>query len=452
MSACSGRVQRAMLISAKMGDLAMRLALVLLASLVASPAFADARTYIGTLGGRAIQVELTEPEDGAVVGRYTYPEDGADVPLLPMSDQGGVWTLLEEAPCEEGTCIANDDGTVTAPPVAATWSLTVGEDRTTLSGERMPFGKSKAKPMSIELTFVGSRRIEGEVSAFALHDRSAAMAFDTSIALEDAPYELQLLDVTLERGEITQTNGMHWTYVTEPRSGLTFPRVVPTTPEAATLGQAMDWHFHRMSLSALDCKAFRYAAYGVSEYFVGMGGHTAGYEDEQVTLDYISPTLASWRQEGSLYCQGAHPYNHLDNHTLVAATGEPLDWRKVFSALVPRPWFSPLEEVVDLKTALADPDSYTWGPDADFIAFIQQRRDTTLYGDDPELEEICASDQVIAEQLRFRVVGEDEIMLTLSGYPHVSSVCNADIFSATLDELAPFLAETAKDYFPALAR
>lgn len=430
----------------------MRLALVLLAGLVAGPAFADARTYVGTLGDRAIQAELTEPEDGAVVGRFTYSDDGADVPLQHITAEGGLWVLTEEAPCGVDTCIAGEEGIVLGGPTAATWRLTVSEDRETLTGTRELFGNEVVdEPLPIALTFVGARKVQAdEISPDALHYHSVALASDPSMPFDYSPYELELLLVRLERGEITETNGMHWTYVTEPRSGLTFPSVVPTTPDAGRLGEAMDWHFYRMSLSALDCKAFVYAAYGVSEYFVGMGGHTAGYEDEQITLDYISPTLASWRQQGSLYCQGAHPYNHLDNYTLETRTGEPLDWRKVFSALVPRPWFSPPEDVVDIETALADPDSFTWGPSPDFIAFIQQRRDTTLFAGEPELDEICASDQAIAEQLRFRVVGEAEIMFTLSGFPHVSSVCNADIFSATLDELAPFLAVTAKDYFPVL--
>ena len=432
----------------------MRLALVLLATFAVTPAFADARTYVGTLGDRAILAELTEPEDGAIVGRFTYVDDGADVPLQHITAEDGLWVVSEEGPCTEGECIAGEEGIVLGGPIAATWRLAVSADRATLTGTREPFGhKVKAAPLPIALTFVAARKVEpDEISPDALHAHSVIMSYDTTIPFDDAPYELELLDVTLEPGEILESNGINWTYVTEPRSGLTFPRLIPMTPEAAMLGAAMDLHFYRMSLSALDCKAFRYAAYGVSEYFLGLGGGTAGYEDEQVTLDYVSPLLASWHQEGSLYCQGAHPYNHLDNYTLVAATGQMLDWRKIFSALVPRPWFSPPEEVVDIQIALAEPDSYTWGPSPDFIAFIQQRRDTTLYGDQPELDEICASDQAIAEQLRFRVVGENEIMFTLSGFPHVSSVCNADIFSATLDELTPFLAETAKDYFPALAR
>jgi hypothetical protein len=436
-----------------MGDLAMRFALVLLASLVATPAFADARTYIGKLGDRDIQVELTEPEDGAVVGRFTYSDDGADVPLLPVSVKGDIWTLHEEAPCAEGTCVADDNGVVADPPIAATWTLTAGGDRQVLTGSRVAEG-GKSKTLAIELDFVAAHAIEGEVSAFALHDRSAALSYDTTIKLDwdTAAYEMELVAVAHPHGEFIESNGVHYSYATDPRTGLSFPRLVLMTPEVHSLWEALETHFYRASLAALGCKAFRYGSYGVSEYFLGMGGHTAGYEDEQITLDYISPILASWRQEGSLYCQGAHPYNHLDNYTLDGRTGEPLDWRKVFSALVPRPWFSPPEDIVDIETALADPDSYTWGPNLDFIAFIQQRRDTTLFAGEPELDEICASDQAIAEQLRFRVVGENEIMFTLSGFPHVSSVCNTDIFSATLDELAPFLAVTAKDYFPALAK
>ena len=359
----------------------------------------------------------------------------------------------EDGPCTPGQCIEGEEGIILGGPIAAKWTLAVGPDRQTLTGSRKVFGNEVTEePLPIALSFVGAREIAPDgISPSALHQHAVALSSDPTMPFDDAVDELELLDVTLAPGEITEINGMHWTYVTDPRSGLTFPRVVPMTPDAGMLGQAMDHHFYRMSLAALDCKAFRYVDYGASEQTLGLGGHTAGFEDEQVTLTYISPTVASWSQSGSLYCQGAHPHNHLDNYTLDTRTGEPLDWRKVFSAIVPRAWSSPPAEVVDIETALADPDSHTWGPSPDFIAFIQQRRDTSLYGGDAGLEEICASDQAIAEQLRMRVVGENEIMFTLSGFPHVSSVCNADIFSATLDELAPFLAETAKDYFPVLA-
>lgn len=428
----------------------MRLALVLLAAFVATPAFADARTYVGTLGDRAILAELTEPEDGAIVGRFTYIDDGADVPLQHITFEKDLWVVTEDGPCTVGECLEGEEGIVLGGPLAATWRLAVSPDRQTLTGTRELFGNDVTDaPLPIALTFVGSRKTDG-IAPDVIHAHSALLASDPSMTFDDAPYELELLDVTLQPGEITETNGVYWTYVSEPRSGLTFPRVVPMTPEAATLGQAMDWHFYRMSLAALDCKAFVYVAYGASEHTVGQGGHTAGYEDEQVTLSYISPTLASWSQSGSLYCQGAHPYNHLDNYTIEASTGERLDWRKVFSAIVPRPWFSPPEEVVDVETALAEPDSYTWGPNLELIGFVRQNSPEELFEGEAELAEMCFSDQAIAEQLSMRVVGDGEIMFSLSGFPHVASVCNTDLFSAPLGDLAPFLAETASDYFPVL--
>ena len=429
----------------------MRLGLVVLISLAAvAPSFANAVTFVAELGGRSIQIELTEPGHGAVAGRYAFGDDGADIPLRPVSIDGNVWTLAEEAPCAEGTCIADDDGLVADPPIAATWQVTYDAGNFTGTAIRTPVG-TKAKPETFEISVLAWRKFADQPTAFDLHDRSARLSFDETLPLDwkHAPYEMILLDREIGSvGEVMQSNGIKWHYRTDPRSGLTFPRILST--EFYDFSVALDAHFFRMMLSAFDCKAFRYGSYGMSEYFLGNGGHTAGYEEEQVTLSYLSPLLASWSQSGSLYCQAAHPYNHLDNYTLDARTGEQLDWRKVFSAIVPRPWFSPPEDVVDLETALAEPDSYTWGPSPDFIAFIQQRRDTSLYDGDAELEQICASDQAIAEQLRMRVVGESEIMFTLSGFPHVSSVYNADIFSATLDELAPFLAETAVDYFPVL--
>lgn len=426
----------------------MRLAFALLASLVVTPAFANALTFVGELGGRDIQVELTEPVHGAVAGRYVFTDDGADIPLRPVSVEGNVWTLAEEAPCEAGTCIADDNGQVSDPPIAATWQVTYHFGDFTGTAIRTPVGK--AKPETFELSALAWRKFADQPTAFDLHDRAARLSFDETLPLDwkHAPYEMALLDREIGSvGEVMESNGVKWHYRTDPRSGLTFPRIL--SPEFYDFSLALDAHFFRMMLSALDCKAFRYGSYGMSDNVLGLGGHTAGYEEEQITISYLSPVLASWSQTGSLYCQGAHPYNHLDNYTFDARAGEQLDWRKVFSAIVPRPWFSPPEDVVDLETALANPDSYDWGPSPDFIAFIQQRR--AAY-DDAELEEICGSDQSIAEQLRMRVVGGNEIMFTLAGFPHVSSVCNADIFSATLDELAPFLAPTAKDYFPVLAR
>lgn len=427
----------------------MRLALVLLAGIAVTPAFADARTYVGTLGDRAILVELTEPEDGAIVGRFTYVDDGADVPLQHITAEDGLWVVSEDAPCQVDTCIEGEEGIVLGGPIAATWRLAVGPDRQTLTGTREVFGnKVKTEPLPIALTFLAARQVEpDEISPGALHNNSVELSFDPSMSFDNAPYELALLDVPLEPGEMMQSNGMTWTYVTEPRSGLTFPRVLSTTPEAARLAQGMDEHFYRMSLSALDCKAFLYAEYGVSQYSVGMGGGTAGYEDEAVELSYLSPKLASWSQSGSLYCQGAHPYNHLDNFTLDARTGQSLDWRLIFSAIVPRPWFGPLEEIADLDTALADPESYDWGPNLELIAYVKQNMPADLFEGDAELEEVCLSDQSIAEQLNYRVVAGGDIMFTLSGFPNVTSACNTDLFSAGLAELEPFLAPAAKDYF-----
>jgi hypothetical protein len=57
----------------------------LLLCLVTAPAFADAVTYTGTLGGKAIVLELTELKDGPLLGRYSYLSHGGDIPLHPLS-------------------------------------------------------------------------------------------------------------------------------------------------------------------------------------------------------------------------------------------------------------------------------------------------------------------------------------------------------------------------------
>lgn len=103
-----------------------------------------------------------------------------------------------------------------------------------------------------------------------------------------------------------------------------------------------------------------------------------------------------------------------------------------------------------MADAQADPDSYYWGPAPELIAFVRNRTPRDLFKGESEELESCFTDRAIAEQLRYRVIGGGDIMFTLSGFPHVASVCNGDLFSASLAELKPFLASSAINYFPVL--
>jgi hypothetical protein len=429
----------------------MRHAAILLALFAATPTLGDeVRTFVGTLNDREILVELTDGASGPIVGRYTYKDTGGDVPLLAVSHDGNAMTLHEEAPCEDA-CKTDDDGKAVDPPLAAVWELTYDAKAHAASGTRTTLdGKPKAS--ALELSVVGARELEGSeiLTPFDLHDRSAAMGFDDGVALDwsAAPYEMSLLDVEFDEGPDVALGDAMVRDVVDPRTSFAFPRVTSFADGSSVeVANAILAERHgRMNLSAFDCLAFRYASYGKGEYMEGTGGTLGDYDTEEVTLSYASPRLMSWVQSGSLWCSGAHPYNHIESYTVDLETGKPLDLAKVFSAWVPREWGAGIDEIADAEAAADNPDAYHWGPSAELVAYVRGNVPADVF--DENLAEECLTDEAIVDQLNIRFAEGDAVTFTLSGFPHVISVCNGDLFSAGLDEVKAFLAERASAYFP----
>lgn len=432
----------------------MRHAAFLLALFVAGPALADeARTFSGMLNGREILMELTDGASGPVVGRYTFKDSGGDIPLLAVSHENGVMVLHEEAPCDETTCRTDDEGKAIDPPLAAVWELTYDAGDSIASGTRSALG-GKPKPVAVALRVIAGRTMDPSetLTPFGLHDRSAAMGFSETMPLDwsAAPYEMSLFEIAYDEGPEQQLGAAHFRDVTDPRTKFAFPRIIAFDDGSPVDGinAILSERHNRMSLSAFDCLAFRYASYGKGEYMMGTGGTLGDYDGELVTLSYASPRLVSWVQSGSLWCMGAHPYNHVDSYTYDVETGEPLDLATVFSAWVPREWGSPADEFVSAKAAAANPHAYYWGPSPELIAYVKENVPADLF--DEDLADECLADQQIAEQLDIRFVAEDSVMFTLSGYPHVISVCNGDLFPVRLDAVRQFLGPGAAAYFPEL--
>ncbi len=433
----------------------MRLALVLLAGLVATPAFADAVTYGGMLDGRPILVELIEAADGPVGGRYTFPDTGGDIPLDPAASPEGTIYLAEEAPCGETDCVPDDNNTVDMPPRAATWGLTIGDGGATLTGTRVPEGQ-KSKIPNIELFEIGRRPLgTDEPTPFGLHDRSAMLGFDWDqpFTPETAPYETALMAIEYDVGPVEMSvDGSEYFYATDPRTKFPFPRVGmlsdggDTTAINARLAEFQE----RLSLSALDCLAFVYAAWGQSNNMHGYGGHLAEIDQENIAVSNLTINLISWVQAGSTYCMGAHPYNHYNVYNYNVRTGERIEEAEIFAAWVPRDYGS--MDPVAPELAAANPENYSWGPDQELIDYVRANTDTAeLFEGNDDLIEVCLGDEAIADNLTFRFLPDDHIMFVLSGFPHVSSVCNSDLFSVPALEISGFLQASAENYLPSLA-
>ncbi len=434
----------------------MRLALVCLAFLFATPSFASALTFVGKLGSRDIVVELTEPGDGAVAGRYTFTDTGGDIPLVPVSHDGKLWVLHEEAECGEADCVLDDAGKVLEAPIAAIWELSYDRVTYLATGTRtVAGGKTKSQPLDLMVMAWRELTESEEASAFGLHDRSAQYSYmrDWPLDWATAPYEMTLLEVPLEEGPVQMLGDASYRMVVDPRTKFAFPRAVafaeggPVDKANAILA---DRHF-RMNLAALDCLALRFASYGTSSEWGIRGGFLADYDNEQVTLSYLSPRLVSWTQSGSLWCTGAHPYNHYDSYTYDLATGQELDLRLLIADWVPREWGAAPDDIADTDLAFENPDAYHWGPGPDLIAYVRKNLPSDIFMDDAEFDEACYGDQAIADQLGIRFAPGPSAVFTVSGYPHVMSACTTDLFTVPLADLGPFLTPQAKDFFPDLS-
>ncbi|RYE58897.1 MAG: hypothetical protein EOP20_05485 [Hyphomicrobiales bacterium] len=430
----------------------MRHAAILLALATASPALGDdALTFLGTLNGRDIVVELTDGVSGSVVGRYAFRDTGGDIPLLAVSNADGTMTLHEEAVCDETTCMTDDEGKAVNPPLAAVWELTYDAEEYVATGTRSTL-EGKPKVAAVELYVEARRTLDAteEISPFGLHDRSAMLGFDDAQPLDwsAAPYEMALLDTELATGPEDHVGKTSFHDVTDPRTKFAFPRVIGFDDGSSldAVNAILAERHGRMNLSAFDCLAFQYSTYGKGEFMSSMGGTLGDFDSETVELSYASPRVVSWVQSGSLWCTGAHPYNHVDSYTYDVATRQPLDLARIFAAWVPREWGAALDDVAELAEVAKNPDGFYWGPRADLVAYVRDNVPADVF--DEELEGECLTDEALAEKLDIRFAEEDSVVFTLSGFPHVISVCNGDLFSVRLDELKPFLGKGASAYFP----
>ena len=244
------------------------------------------------------------------------------------------------------------------------------------------------------------------------------------------------------------------TYMIDPRTRFEFPRITSLDDgsDPSVMNAKLEELQNRLSLSALDCLAFVYAAWGQTNDFSWAGGHLADIDYETIQVSNLTPNLISWTQGGSTFCTGAHPNNHYDVYTYNVRTGEPLLEQDIFSAWVPREYGS-MDAVAPEVVAAAGPDDYfSWGPSQELIDYVQANTDkAALYDDDAELLDACASDQALADNLTVRYLPDDQIMFVLSGFPHVSGVCNGDLFAVPALEISGFMQASAEDFLPSLA-
>lgn len=415
-------------------------------------ALADPTIYKGTIGRHAVVVEFTDDIATAgkpVAGRYFYPTQGVDIPLDPVSAGAGKATLDEEAACNRKICARPEGDEKTKAPVAARWRLSSAAD----GGLEGTWQRKGVPALPIRLGKVGTRA-PGELSSptpEGLADVLTTLLSADGRTLDPtiSPYDILKMQQDLQAGPEIHWGDVAFRYVVDPRTRFRFPRITQLgTPVGADHPanlylQSRHW---RMSLDALSCKAKQYVGLGWTEIYPEDGGpDLGGYDEQEISVDYLSPTVMSWSETGSIFCGGAHPSHIADTATLDVRRGEPLDVSRIFRGWVPRSYSD--GKVVDLAEARANPSAYGWGPDDELRAFLLQRAKET--GND--LPADCELDDSVREYLEISFEQGDQVAFGLSGLPHaISGVCQGKFFKAPLAEFRTFLTPEAAEYFPSM--
>ncbi len=422
--------------------------------LAATPAvaYAEASIYEGTIGDKQIVVEFSdEPSPGntEIFGRYFYVDQGVDIPLHAVKAQRSRLGLVEEVPCseEKKNCPNAQDETPGNPPLGAKWQLEVSEDRETLDGEFSLNGRN----LPVHLTIYGFRDFDAANGLQGFTNFANGLWYEgTVLTPETSPYDdLKVTSLKLTEGEPIEMTGGSFRYVTDPRTKFQFPRIVNLSVGDATVAnQYLEQRHWKMNLDALWCVAQQYQGFGWNGFNFDAG--TLGWWDEEtIDVAYLTPTIMSWTEGGSLSCGGAHPYNHYEFFNLDVSTGALLDLSHIFKGWIAKSYDN---EIVDLEVARATPGDYQWGPDEDLLAFVDAHRPTNaeLGFTGGEAEDGCPIDELIASNLAIGFRGDDLVRFSMDGLPNVAVACGSDLYEAPITELRALLTPEAADYFPVL--
>ena len=395
-------------------------------ALAATPAFADAVTYSGTLGGQQIILEVTEPEDGPLIGRYSYLLNGTDIPLHALQEGKDDLVLAEEKPCTLAICVGPDGSLVTDPPLGGEMHLHYSTDRSELAGTWRSSATAGAE-LSVVLSRIGSRSYQRQPEF--LYDYFLWDSYrDEAISPATTPYDYAKMQVTLEEGPLQTMNGATYHDVTDPRTKFAFPRVVslPGGGDTAPVNAMLDQQRWETSFSGFWCLAHDYLSGGWDAHRATWGYSPLGDIDQEgISVNYVSDTVMTISQGGSINCGGASPHNHIDYYTYDVRTGGTFNLSQIF-----KDWDAasnaPTQALIDWVIA-----AYPKTPDYDADYAVE-----------------CEINENFAEHLDI-AFGQGEFAIFLIGGID-QAACMGSMVTVPLADIKDLLTHEAVDYFPSL--
>ncbi|QRR08341.1 hypothetical protein FPJ27_19350 [Burkholderia sp. MS455] len=402
----------------------IRIAWVLIALRAGGSDAAPRTVYEGTLqGAGAVVMELDNfpAADGNLSGRYFYAQFGVDIPLHGTPAQ-----LVEPLVRTQLPDDARDSSAFREHAdfehVAATWRGTRdqggyrGRWTDARSGKTRTFTLRRVAEYDPDAIAPGAVETITDLSAGGV---GSGIARGADIDMKHAPYATLKLagharPVGTEIGDGTVAYRM-WS---DPRTVLAYPRL-SRHPDPAVMAQVnhlLEQRHWQMNLAALECASTRYTDDGPA------AGTLGGYDDEHVTVTWLSRAALGIVESGSTFCGGAYPNNHYDPVTFDLLRGAYLDWNRVIDA-------ASSGKAGNMETSAA------------LTRFIAQRRDKTEPGERPtdgEGNSLSCAD-VFPQYLAFELDAPGKLSFAVSGINHAEGACLGPQLDAPFAALAPIL-------------
>ncbi|HDR9485238.1 TPA: hypothetical protein QDC20_001700 [Burkholderia aenigmatica] len=380
--------------------------------------------YEGTLqGAGAVVMELDNrpAADGSISGRYFYAQHGVDIPLhgtpAELIEPLVRTQLPDEArsPLEFGEQADFDHA-------AATWHGTrdkggyrgqwtdarTGKTRSFTLRRMAEYDPDAVAPGSVEAV---TNSIAGGVGS--------GIASGVAIDMRQTPYAtLKLAGHAQPAGPEIGSSTVAYRMWHDPRTRLMYPRLSrhPDPAVMARVNRLLEQQHWQMNLAALECASTRYTDDGPA------AGSLGNYDDEQVTVTWLSPAALGIVESGSTYCGGAHPNNHYDPVTFDLLRGTYLDWNRV----------------IDATRVGKDGDP---GTSPAMVSFITRLRDKATQGEqvtDGEGDSMACAD-VFPQYLAFEFDAPGKLSFVVSGIGHAMGACLGPQLDAPFAALAPIL-------------
>jgi hypothetical protein len=389
---------------------------------------AERIVYQGILeGAGSVVMELQPTEDPKnYAGRYFYPRQGIDIPLSGTAD-----TLIEPIALSEmndDERSEHDDGSAAFNRPAATWKGRIdakhfhGEWTDERSGRKRRFDLKRIASYDPDAVRPGAVQAVSEIIAGGI---GSSVGGDVSIDIKQTPYEfLKLEKHSAPSGKIFSAGATSYQMWRDPRTKLLYPRLSshPDTKVLSKINHLLQQRHWQMNLAALECAATRYTDTGAG------AGSLASYDEETITVQFLSTAVMSISESGSTYCSGAHPNNHYDLATFDLIRGEYLDWNRIMHAYVPGEYGYAEES-------------------AKLVAFMEKARNKQNYLTmiKPEdMENSCP--EVFPEYLALSFTAPNILSFNVSGIGHAMGVCLGPQIEVPFKDLKPLLKPGAKAY------